>query len=70
MQCDVARASCARVTGGSSTLGQVARHARATFCSPLVVSDLDPDYIFWIVIVTMITGPVVRLYDTQKPWFS
>jgi hypothetical protein len=37
---------------------------------PLGVSGLDPDYIFWIVIVTMITGPAVRLYDTQKPWFS
>jgi len=39
-------------------------------CNPLVVSGLDPDYIFWSVIVTMITGPAVRLYDTQKPWFS
>jgi hypothetical protein len=27
-------------------------------------------YIFWIVIVTMTTDPVVRLYDTQKPWLS
>jgi hypothetical protein len=40
------------------------------FSKPLVASGLEPDHIFWIVIDTMITGPAVRPYDTQKPWFS
>ena len=40
------------------------------FSKPLVGSGPEPDHIFWIVIDTMITGPAVRPYDTEKPWFS